>query len=155
MAGVAPVVHALEGRPNTGMLVMGHRGAPVYAAESTLGSLNGLRTSAPICLRATWSCPRTGGWSQPRLGPQPYHRRGGQVPARATVRNFNGIDYTGFWVDEFTVAELQTLQKWDGQTPDHPRRSDLLRAGPRRESVSGDQGPRTSRPAGWIRWPHW
>ena len=32
------------------------------------------------------------------------------------MRNFNGIDYTGFWVDNSPVAELQTLQKWDGQT---------------------------------------
>ncbi len=38
LGGLAPAVSALEGRPDTGMLVIGHRGAPVYAAESTLGS---------------------------------------------------------------------------------------------------------------------
>jgi hypothetical protein len=32
------------------------------------------------------------------------------------VRTFNGVPYTGFWVDDFDVDELKTLTKWDGQT---------------------------------------
>ena len=31
------------------------------------------------------------------------------------VRNFNGVDYTGCWVDDFTWEELSTLRKPNGQ----------------------------------------
>ena len=117
MAGVAPVVHALEGRPNTGMLVIGHRGAPVYAAESTLGSFERAANLGADLLESDLVMSKDGRLVLCHdLDLSRITDVAVKFPARATVRNFNGIDYTGFWVDEFTVAELQTLQKWDGQT---------------------------------------
>jgi glycerophosphoryl diester phosphodiesterase len=117
LGGLAPAVSALEGRPNTGMLVIGHRGAPVYAAESTLGSYQRAADLGADLLEGDLVMSRDG---QLVLCHDLELSRitdvASKFPGRQTIRTFNGIDYTGFWVDDFDVAELQTLSKWDGQT---------------------------------------
>lgn len=119
LAGVTPAVSALEGRPNTGMLVIGHRGAPVYAAESTIGSYERAANLGADLLEGDLVMSQDGQLvlcHDLELSRVTDIASRSEFAGRQSIRNFNGVDYTGFWVDDFTVAELKTLRKPDGQT---------------------------------------
>ncbi|MCU0278699.1 MAG: hypothetical protein MUE31_07385, partial [Candidatus Nanopelagicales bacterium] len=118
-ACVGPAASALEGRPGTGMLVIGHRGAPVYAAESTLGSYTRAADLGADLLEGDLVMSKDGRLvvcHDIELSRVTDIASRPEFAGRQGVRNFNGVDYTGFWVDDFDLAELQTLRKWDGQT---------------------------------------
>lgn len=111
-------VHALEGRPGSGMLVIGHRGAPAYTTESSQLSYEmALRTGADL-LEGDLVISKDGALivchdielsRVTDIGNRP------EFSGRKTLRNFNGVDYWGWWVDDFTLGELKTLRKPNGQ----------------------------------------
>nr|MCU0295836.1 hypothetical protein [Candidatus Nanopelagicales bacterium] len=101
------------------MLVIGHRGAPVYAAESTLGSYTRAADLGADLLEGDLVMSKDGRLvvcHDIELSRVTDIASRPEFAGRQGVRNFNGVDYTGFWVDDFDLAELQTLRKWDGQT---------------------------------------
>lgn len=119
LATTAPAAQALEGRPGTGMLVIAHRGAPVYAAEGTLagyeraaslgadlleGDLVMSKDGRAVLLHDIELSRVTDVANRPIFG------------GKYAPRTFNGVEYWGYWVDDFTWAELQTLRTKDGQT---------------------------------------
>ncbi len=111
-----PVAAALEGRPGTGMLVIGHRGAPVYTTESSALSYEMASNVAADMLEGDLVMSKDGRLvvcHDIDLG------RVTDVASRPefaqSVRNFNGVDYAGWWVDDFTWDQLSTLRKPNGQ----------------------------------------
>ena len=161
-ASIAPAASALEGRPGSGMLVIGHRGAPMYAAESTIGSYQRAADLGADLLEGDLVMSKDGRLvlcHDIELSRVTDIASRPEFAGRQSVRNFNGVDYTGFWVDDFTLAELQTLRKWDGQTLTTLDDSDRRCPGPRREPVHGTQGvgllpePRAGSPAGTCEHP--
>lgn len=116
VACAAPAVNALEGRPGSGMLVIAHRGAPVYASEATMGGYERAANLGADLLEGDLVLSKDG-----RLvichdiELSRITDVASKFPDRARVRTFNGVDYTGFWVDDFTWDELSTLRKPDGQ----------------------------------------
>jgi len=116
LAGSAPGVNALEGRPAYGMLVIGHRGAPVYTTESSQASYEIASNLRADLLEGDIVMSRDGQLVVCHdLDLSRITDVAAKFPGRATVRNFNGVDYTGYWVDDFTWAELSTLTKPNGQ----------------------------------------
>ncbi len=116
LACAAPAGHALEGRPATGMLVIGHRGAPVYTTESSLNSYERASDLGADMLEGDVVMSKDGRLVVCHdLDLSRVTDVAAKFPGRATVRNFNGVDYTGYWVDEFTWPELVTLTKPNGQ----------------------------------------
>ncbi|MEZ5185352.1 MAG: glycerophosphodiester phosphodiesterase family protein [Candidatus Nanopelagicales bacterium] len=118
LAGSAPAVHALEGRPGTGMLIIAHRGAPVYAAESTIGGYDRAASLGADLLEGDLVMSKDGrlvlchDLDLSRITDVASHP---EFAGRVGWRTFNGVPYTGYWVDDFTWDELKTLRKWDGQ----------------------------------------
>ncbi len=118
VAAGSTVAYGLEGRPASGMLVIAHRGAPVYAAESTLGGYDRAVGLGADLLEGDMVVSKDGRLvmcHDIELSRVTDIASRPEFAGRASVRTFNGIDYTGYWVDDFTWAELQTLRKWDGQ----------------------------------------
>lgn len=109
---------ALEGRPGTGMLVIAHRGASGYAAESSYLSYTRAADLGADLLEGDLLMSKDG---KLLVGHDIELSRTTDIanqPAfsgRQSVRNLNGIDYTGWWVDDFTWDELSTLRTPDGQ----------------------------------------
>lgn len=115
LACAAPAV-SLEGRPASGMLIIGHRGAPVYTTESSeqayrraaeLGAdlLEGdlvLSKDGQLVICHDLDLSRvTNAASTPGFAP--------------TTRIFNGVAYSGYWVDDYTWDQLAQLRKPNGQ----------------------------------------
>ncbi|MCU0299283.1 MAG: hypothetical protein MUF33_12310, partial [Candidatus Nanopelagicales bacterium] len=119
VASAVPAANALEGRPGTGMLVIAHRGAPVYAAESTLGGYERAANLGADLLEGDLVMSKDGRLvlcHDIELSRITDIASRPEFAGRQTIRSFNGVDYSGFWVDDFDWAELQTLRKWDGQS---------------------------------------
>jgi glycerophosphoryl diester phosphodiesterase len=101
------------------MLVIAHRGAPVYAAESTLGGYERAANLGADLLEGDLVMSKDGRLvlcHDIELSRITDIASRPEFAGRQTIRSFNGVDYSGFWVDDFDWAELQTLRKWDGQS---------------------------------------
>lgn len=117
LCALAPA-QALEGRPGSGMLVIGHRGAPVYTTESSQLSYEmAIRAGADL-LEGDVVMTKDGQLvvchdlelsrvtdvaNRPIFG------------GKKTTRWFNGVPYEGYWVDDFTLDEVKQLRKPNGQ----------------------------------------
>ena len=112
VAGGATSVQALERRPDSGMLVIAHRGAPVYAGEATMAGYQRAADLGADLLEGDLVVSQDG---QLFLSHDIELSRVTDVENRAeyggkrSVRNFNGTDYAGFWADDFTAAEMRDL----------------------------------------------
>ncbi len=117
MLGALTPAVALEGRPGTGMLVIGHRGAPVYTTESSQLSYEMASNVQADMLEGDLVMSKDGRLvvchdidlsRVTDIATRPEFAQG--------VRNFNGVDYGGWWVDDFTWDQLATLRKPNGQS---------------------------------------
>jgi glycerophosphoryl diester phosphodiesterase len=116
LVGTASAVNALEGRPPSGMLVIAHRGAPVYAAESTLGGYERAANLGADLLEGDLVMSKDGRLVLCHDLDLGRVTNAATTPGFApTEREFNGVKYSGYWVDDYTWEQLQTLRKWDGQ----------------------------------------
>jgi glycerophosphoryl diester phosphodiesterase len=118
LASVAGPAVALEGRPGTGMLVVAHRGASVYAAESSMLAYSRAADLGADLLEGDLMMSKDGRLvllHDLELSRVTDIAVRPEFAARQSVRNFNGVDYAGWWVDEFTWDELATLRTPDGQ----------------------------------------
>lgn len=115
-AGAIPAATALEGRPGSGMLVIGHRGAPVYTTESSQLSYEMANNVGADLLEGDVVMSKDGRLVVCHdLDLSRITDVATKFPTRAGTRVFSGVTYTGFWVDEFTWDELSTLTKPNGQ----------------------------------------
>lgn len=116
LAVAAPAVNALEGRPGTGMLVIAHRGAPVYTTESSQRAYEIAQELGADILEGDVVMSKDGRLVVCHdLDLSRVTDVAAKFPGRQSVRNFSGVDYSGYWVDDFTWAELSTLAKPNGQ----------------------------------------
>lgn len=109
---------ALEGRPGTGMLVIAHRGASVYSAESSSLAYARAADLGADLLEGDLMMSKDGRLvllHDVELSRVTDIAARPEFAARQAVRNFNGVDFTGWWVDDFTWDELSTLRTPDGQ----------------------------------------
>ena len=108
----------LEGRPSTGMLVIAHRGASGYAAESSYLAYTRAADLGADLLEGDLVMSKDGYLI---LGHDLELSRVTDIAnrpdfsTRQSVRNFNGVDYVGWWIDDFTWEELASLRTPDGQ----------------------------------------
>lgn len=115
-AGAIPAATALEGRPGTGMLIIGHRGAPVYTTESSQLSYEMASNVGADLLEGDVVMSKDGRLVVCHdLDLSRVTDVAAKFPTRSATRVFNGVPYAGFWVDDFTWAELSTLTKPNGQ----------------------------------------
>jgi glycerophosphoryl diester phosphodiesterase len=96
------------------MLVIAHRGAPVYTAESTIDSFQAAADLGADLVESDLVMTKDGQlmlFHDLELSRVTDIASRPEFATRRTIRNFNGVDYEGWWVDEFTAAELKTLRK--------------------------------------------
>lgn len=116
LAASATAATALEGRPPSGMLVIGHRGAPVYTTESSelsyqiANDLGADLLEGDVVMSGDGQLVVCHDIDLSRITDVAV-----KYPTRGAIRTFNGVDYAGFWVDDFTWEELSTLRKPNGQ----------------------------------------
>lgn len=116
LAAGVPAVNALEGRPPTGMWVIAHRGTPVYTTESSEDSYRRAAALGADLLEGDLVMSKDGRLVVCHdIDLSRVTDVATKFAGRATVRNFNGVDYSGYWVDEFTWDELAQLRKPNGQ----------------------------------------
>lgn len=116
LAAVTPAATALEGRPGSGMLVIGHRGTPVYTTESSQLAYEMASNLGADLLEGDVVMSQDGRLVVCHdLDLSRITDVATKFPTRAGTRVFNGVPYTGFWVDDFTWDELSTLTKPNGQ----------------------------------------
>lgn len=116
LGGAAQVAQGLEGRPPSGMLVIAHRGASVYATESTQNAYERAADLGADMLEGDIVVANDGTLVVSHdIDLARVSDVATKFPGRASVRTFNGVDYTGYWVDDFTWPELQTLATPSGQ----------------------------------------
>jgi len=108
---------SLEGRPASGMLIIGHRGAPVYTTESSEDAYRRAAALGADLLEGDLVMSKDGQLVICHdLDLSRVTDVATKFPGRATVRNFNGVDYGGYWVDDYTWDELSQLRKPNGQS---------------------------------------
>lgn len=118
VATVAPAVSGLERRPGTGMLVIAHRGAPVYASEGTQRSFALASDVGADLLEGDLTMSKDGRLvicHDIELSRVTDVENRPAFANRKSVRTINGVNVSGFWVDDFTWAELRNLRTADGQ----------------------------------------
>ena len=104
----APPAAAHDDEP----LVIGHRGAPGYLPDHTL---QGYALAAPDGRRLHRARPR-GHQGRPSDRPpraehhRDHRRRDPEFASRETTKNVDGIDETGWFASDFTLAEIKTLR---------------------------------------------
>ena len=117
---------AKAGRP----LVIAHRGASGYRPEHTLAAYRLGRAAWARTSSSRTSCPpRTGCWSPatrtrsaaPRTWPTTP-----SSPAGRTTKTIDGVAVTGWFTEDFTLAELKTLRAKE-RIPDSARGNTALR----------------------------
>ena len=152
-------------------LVIGHRGASGLPARAHPGLLRaGRRAWAPTSSSPTWSRPRTACWSpgtRTRSPAPPTWPSQPEFAARRTTKTIDGVSVTGWFTEDFTLAELKTLRAverlpavrphntiYDGlfEIPTLQEVIDLARSGARRRRSASTRRRSTrptSRPSGW------
>ncbi len=110
----APVVTVRRARPGpAGTLVIGHRGASGYRPEHTLASYemaarlgaDFMEPDVVITKDGVLVCrhePEIGGTTDVAAHPEFADRR--------VAKQLNGVTVTGWWAEDFTLAELNTLR---------------------------------------------
>lgn len=109
---------ALEGRPGSGMYIIGHRGAPVYTTESSQASYEIASNLQADMLEGDLVMSKDGVLivcHDIELSRVTDIATRPEFAGMQTIRNFNGIDYAGYWVDDFTLEQLKLLRKPNGQ----------------------------------------
>ena len=94
--------------------MIGHRGASGYRPEHTLAVLRARpRAWAPTTSSPTWSRRRTACWSRgtrTRSAARPTSPSHPEFAVRRTTKTIDGVALTGWFTEDFTLAELQTLR---------------------------------------------
>ena len=116
LAAGTTVTYGLEGRPASGMLVIAHRGASAYTTESSAAAYEMASNVGADLLEGDLVMSRDGVLVVCHdIDLSRVTDVAGKFPWRKQPRVFNGVTYEGWWVDEFTWAELSTLTKPNGQ----------------------------------------
>lgn len=103
---------ALERRPNGGMLVIAHRGAPVYAGESNLASYQKAADLGADLLEGDLVISSDGQLflcHDIELTRVTNVENMPEYAGKLQTRYLGGTDYSGFWADSFTAAEMRNL----------------------------------------------
>lgn len=117
-AALAVQAQGLEGRTGKGMWVIAHRGAPVYTAEASPGGYQRAADLGADQLEGDLVISQDGVVvvsHDVELSRVTNVATKPQFASYRDTRTINGVPYSGWWVDDFTWAELQQLTTPDGQ----------------------------------------
>ena len=107
--------------------IYGHRGAAGYRPEHTLGSYSSARGWAPTTSSPTSCRPRTTCSSpatRTRSAARPTSPTTPSSPTARRPRSIDGVAVTGWFTEDFTLAELKTLRAKE-RIPDIRQRNTL------------------------------
>ncbi len=94
-------------------IVFGHRGAAGYRPEHTSRRTSSAPAWAPTSSSPTSSPTKDGGSScrhEPEIGATTNVADHPEFADRKTTKVIDGVSYTGWFTDDFTLAELKTLR---------------------------------------------
>ncbi|OLM09512.1 Glycerophosphoryl diester phosphodiesterase [Pseudonocardia sp. Ae706_Ps2] len=102
-----------HGRDTTAPIVIGHRGAPGYRPEHTLASYELAARMGADFVECDVVPTRDGHLvcrHEPEIGGTTDVARRPEFASRRTTKSIDGTSYTGWFTEDFTLAELRTLR---------------------------------------------